>query len=52
MKKFLALSLSHLVFIMLINFKISTTVGILTFISRINSCSTELSMGKVDYFEA
>ena len=36
MKKFLALSLSDLVFIMLINVKMPTTVGILTFMSRIN----------------
>ena len=36
MKKFLALSLSDVVFIMLINVKMSTIVGILTFMSRIN----------------
>ena len=36
MKKFLALSLSNVVFIMLINVKMSTIVGILTFMSRIN----------------
>ena len=35
-KKFLALSLSGLVFIMLINVKMPTIVGILTFMSRIN----------------
>ena len=35
-KKFLALSLSDVVLIMLINVKMSTIVGILTFISRIN----------------
>ena len=35
-KKFLALSLSDVVFIMLINVKMPTVVGILTFISRIN----------------
>ena len=35
-KKFLALSLSDVVFIMLINVKIPTIVGILTFMSRIN----------------
>ena len=35
-KKFLALSLSDVVFIMLINVKMQTTVGILTFMSRIN----------------
>ena len=36
MKKFLALSLSDSVFIMLINVKMPTVVGILTFMSRIN----------------
>ena len=36
MKKFLALSLSDVVFIMLINVKMPTIVGILTFMSRIN----------------
>ena len=36
MKKFLALSLSNVVFIMLINVKMPTFVGILTYISRIN----------------
>ena len=36
MKKFLALSLSDDVFIMLINVKMPTIVGILTFMSRIN----------------
>ena len=35
-KKFVALSLSHVVFIMLINVKIPSIVGILTFMSRIN----------------
>ena len=35
-KKFLALSLSDVVFIMLINVKMPTVVGILTFMSRIN----------------
>ena len=35
-KKFLALSLSVVVFIMLINVKMPTIVGILTFMSRIN----------------
>ena len=43
MKKFLALSLSDVVFIMVINVKMSTIVGILTIMSR----SDELSMGKV-----
>ena len=33
MKKFLALSLSDVVFIMLINVKMQTIVGILTFMS-------------------
>ena len=36
MKKFLAIFLSDVVFIMLINVKMPTIVGILTFISRIN----------------
>ena len=36
MKKFLALGLSDVVFIMLINVKMSTIVGILIFMSRIN----------------
>ena len=36
LKKFLALSLSDVVFIMLINVKMPTIVGILTFMSRIN----------------
>ena len=36
MKKFLALSLPDVVFIMLINVKMPTIVGILTFMSRIN----------------
>ena len=35
MKKFLALSLSDFVFILLINVKMPTVVGILTFMSRI-----------------
>ena len=35
-KKFLALGLSDVVIIMLINVKIPTNVGILTFMSRIN----------------
>ena len=37
MKKFLALSLSDVVIIMLINVKMPTMVGILTFMSRIDS---------------
>ena len=36
MKKFLALSLSDVVFIMLITVKMPTIVGILTFMSRTN----------------
>ena len=36
MKKFIVLSLSDVVFIMLINVKMPTIVGILTFMSRIN----------------
>ena len=36
MKKFLALNLSDVVFIMLINVKMPTIVDILTFMSRIN----------------
>ena len=43
-KKFLALCLSDVVFIMLTNVKMPTIVGILTFMSRINF---ELSMEKV-----
>ena len=50
-KKFLALSLSSVVFIMLINVKMPTSVGSLTFMSRISfvlSCGSEaeLSMTK------
>ena len=45
---FLALSLSDVVFIMLINVKI----GISTFMSRINSCSAELRMEKFYNLEA
>ena len=44
MKKFLALSLSDVVFIMLINVKMPTIVGILIIMSRINFV---LSMKKV-----
>ena len=46
-KKFLALSLSDVVFIVLINVIMPTIVGVLTTMSRINSCSAELSMKKV-----
>ena len=43
--KCLALSLADVVFILLINVEMSTIVGILTFMSRINiSCSAELCM--------
>ena len=47
MKKYLALSLSDVVFIMLINIEMSTIIGILTFMSRINSVYCELNMEKV-----
>ena len=47
MKKYLVLSLSDVVFIMLINVKMPTFVGILTFMSRIISCSAELSKENV-----
>ena len=46
-KHFLAQQLSDAVFILLINFKMPTIVGILIFMSRIDSCSAELSMKKV-----
>ena len=49
MTKCLAISRSDVVFIMLINVKMSTIVGILTFMSRIILCSVELSMRKVSY---
>ena len=45
-KDFLALKLSCVTFIPLINVIMSTFVGILTFMSRIISCSVELSMTK------
>ena len=44
---FLAFKLSDVVFIMLINVKMPTIVGILTFMSSIFSCLAELSMNKV-----
>ena len=47
MNKFLALSLSDVVLIMLINVKMPTIVGILRFISRKNLCSADMSMEKV-----
>ena len=46
MEKFLALSLSDVVFIMLINVKMSTIVGILTFISRVNFVLSYVEYGK------
>ena len=49
MKKFLALSLSDVVFIMLINVKMPTIVGILTvitFMSRINFVLSRVEHGK------
>ena len=45
-KRFLALSLSDVVFIMLINVKIPTVVGILTFMSRINFVLNQVEHGK------
>ena len=44
---FLAVKVLVGVFILLINVKMPTIVGILTFMSRKNSCSVELSMKKV-----
>ena len=46
MKKFIALSLSDVVFIMLINVKMPTIVGILTFMSRINFVLSWVKHGK------
>ena len=46
-KKFIALSLSYVVFFMLINVKMPIFVGILTLMSSIILCSAELSMKKV-----
>ena len=43
MKKFLVLSLSDVVFIMLINVKMPKIVGILTFMSRINFVLSRLN---------
>ena len=45
-RKCLTLSLSDVVFIMLINVKMPTIVGILTFMSRINFVLSWLSMKK------
>ena len=47
MKKFLALILSDLVFIMLINVKMPTIVGILTFMSRTNFVLSRVEHRKV-----
>ena len=47
MKKFLALSPSDVVFIILINVKMPTIVGIVTFMSRINFVRAELCMENV-----
>ena len=44
MKKFLALSLPDVVFIMLINVEMPTIVGILTYMSRINFVLSGLDM--------
>ena len=46
MKTFLTLSLSDVVFIMLINVKTPTIVGILTFMSRINFVLSSVEHGK------
>ena len=46
MNKFLALNLSDVVFIMLMNIKMPTIVGILTFMSRINFVLTWAEHGK------
>ena len=46
MQKFLALNLSDGVFIMLINVKMPTVVGILTFINRINFVLNCVKHGK------
>ena len=46
MKKFLPVSHSDVVFIMLINVKMPTIVGILTFMSRINFVLSFVEHGK------
>ena len=51
-KIFLALILSDVVFILLINDKMPTTVGILTFMSKIDFMLSELSMKKFYNFWA
>ena len=43
----LPLSLSDALFILLINVKMPTNVGIFTFMSRMISCPVELSMKKI-----
>ena len=45
-KKFLALNPSNVVFIMLINVKMPTIVGVLTFMSRINFMLSRVEHGK------
>ena len=45
-EKFLALSLSDVVLIMLINVKMTTIVGILTFMNRINFVLSSVEHGK------
>ena len=51
--KFLALNFSDAVFIMLINVKMPTIVGILTFMSRINLYSAELTfMSRINLYSA
>ena len=49
MNKFLALSLSEVAFIMLINVKMPAIVGILTFISMINFVLSWVEHGKKFY---
>ena len=46
MKKFLVVSLADVVFIMLVNVKMPTIVGILTFMSRINFVLSWVEHGK------
>ena len=46
MKKFIALSHSDVVFILLINVKMPTIVGILTFVSRRNFVLSRVEQGK------
>ena len=51
MKKFLAFSLSDVIFIMLIYVKMPTIVGILTFMSRINFALRRVEHGKFYYLK-